>query len=145
VKGTGSVRYPVITNGKLSEIILTDVHHVPAMDYNLLLIATLERKGCSAAIANGRFNIIDDLDNEKVLSGTRVSTSYLLDLKYSKILYALKAVAILSKETGADTDNSSDYFSEDIVYSNDETAINSPVTTSVLNDEAIPKAGLGLS
>jgi len=66
-------------------------------------------------------------------------------LKYSKILHALKAVAILSKETGADTDDSSDYFSEDIVYSNNETAINSPITTPVLDDEAIPKAGLGLS
>jgi len=139
------VRYPAIVEGKLSEIILTDIHHVPAMDYNLLLIATLERKGCSAAIVNSRFNIIDDLDDEKILSGTRVGTSYLLDLKYSKILHALKAVAILSKETGADTDDSSDYFSEDIVYSNNETAINSPITTSVLDDEAIPKAGLGLS
>jgi len=42
VKGTGSVRYPVIVDGKLSEIILTNIHHVPAMDYNLLSIATLE-------------------------------------------------------------------------------------------------------
>jgi len=145
VKGTRLVRYPVIINGKLSEIILTDVHYIPAIDYNLLLIATLERKGCSAAIVNGRFDIIDNLDDEKILSETRVGTSYLLDLKYSKILHALKAVAILSKETGADTDNSSDYFSEDIVYSNNKTAINSPVTTPVLDDKAISKVGLGLS
>jgi len=137
------MRYPAIVEGKLNEIILTNIHHVPAMDYNLLLIATVEQKGYSAAIVNGRFDIIDDLDNEKVLSGTRVSTSYLLDLKYSKILHALKAVAILSKETGADTDDSSDYFSEDIVYSNNETAINSPVTTPEV--EAILEAGLGLS
>jgi len=136
VKGTGSVRYPAIVEGKLNEIILTNVHHVPAMDYNLLLIATLEQKGCSAAIANGRFDIMDDSDNEKILSGTRVGTSYLLDLKYSKTPHALKAVAILSKETGADTDDSSDYFSEDIVYSNGETAINSPITIPVLEAEA---------
>jgi len=139
------VRYSAIVEGKLNEIILTNIHYIPAIDYNLLLIATVEQKGCSAAIANSRFNIIDDLDNEKVLSETRVSTSYLLDLKYSKILHALKAVAILSKETGADTNNSSDYFSKDIVYSNNKTAINSPVTTSVLDDKAILKAGLGLS
>jgi len=91
VEGTGSVRYPVIVDGKLSEIILTNVHHVPAMDYNLLSIATLEQKGCSAAIANGRFDIIDDSDDEKILSGTRVGTSYLLDLKYSKTPHALKS------------------------------------------------------
>jgi len=136
------VRYPVIVDGKLDEIILTNIYHIPAIEYNLLSIATLEYKGCSAKIKNRRLDIIDDLDDKKVLSGTCVGTSYLLDLKYSKTLYALKsnnAVATLSKETGADTDDSSDYFSEDIVYSNnlsDETAINSPITTSVLEAEA---------
>jgi len=86
------VRYPVIIDGKLNDIILTNIHYVLAIDYNLLLITTLEQKGCSTAIANGRFNIIDDLDNEKILSRTRIGTSYLLDLKYSKILYTLKAL-----------------------------------------------------
>jgi len=85
------VRYPAIVEGKLNEIILTNVHHVPAMDYNLLSIATLEQKGCSAAIVNGRFDVMDS-GNEKVLSGTRVSSSYLLDLKYSKIPHALKSL-----------------------------------------------------
>jgi len=42
VEGTGSVRYPAIVEGKLNEIILTNIHYVPAIDYNLLLIATLE-------------------------------------------------------------------------------------------------------
>jgi len=36
------VRYPVIIGDRLSEIILTNVHYIPAIDYNLLLIATLE-------------------------------------------------------------------------------------------------------
>jgi len=90
------VRYPVIVDGKLDEIILTNVHHVPAMDYNLLSIATLEQKGYSTAIANGRFDIMDDLDNKKILSGTRVGTSYLLDLKYSKTPHALKSSYRLS-------------------------------------------------
>jgi len=36
------VRYPVIIDDKLSEIILTNIHHIPAIDYNLLLITTLE-------------------------------------------------------------------------------------------------------
>jgi len=85
------VRYPVIVDGKLNDIILTNIHHVPAMDYNLLLIATLEQKGCSAAIVNGRFNVMDS-ENQKVLSRTRVGTSYLLDLKYSKILHTLKSL-----------------------------------------------------
>jgi len=60
------------------------------MDYNLLLITTLEQKGCSAAIVNGRF---DDIDTDgKVLSGTRVGTSYLIRFEifentiYPKIL-----------------------------------------------------------
>jgi len=136
------VRYSVIVDGKLDEIILTNVYYVPAIEYNLLSITTLEYKGCLAKIKNGRLDIIDDLDDKKVLFGTYVGTSYLLDLKYSKILHALKsnnAVATLSKETGADTDNSSDYFSEDTVYSNNlsgETAINSLITTSVLEAEA---------
>jgi len=89
------VRYPAIVDGKLSDIILTNVHYVPAIDYNLLLIATLEQKGYSAAIVNDRFNIIDDLDNEKILSGSYVGTSYLLDLKYSKTPHALKALKSL--------------------------------------------------
>jgi len=83
------VKYPAIIDGKLNDIILTNVHYIPAIDYNLLLIATLEQKGCSAAIANGRFNVID-LDG-KVLSRTRVGTSYLLDLKYSKTPHTLKS------------------------------------------------------
>ncbi len=90
VEGTGSVRYPTIVDGKLDQIILTNVHHVPGMDYNLLSVATLEQKGCSATIANGRFDIMDS-GKEKVLSGTRVGTSYLLDLKYSKTPHALKS------------------------------------------------------
>jgi len=53
------VRYPVIVDGKLNDIILTNVHYIPAIDYNLLSIATLEQKGCSAAIVNSRFNVID--------------------------------------------------------------------------------------
>jgi len=85
------VRYPAIIDGKLNDIILTNIHYIPAIDYNLLLIATLEQKGCSTAIVNGRFNIIDNLDNKKILSRTRIDTSYLLDLKYSKTLYALKS------------------------------------------------------
>jgi len=36
------VRYPVIVDGKLNDIILTNIHYIPAMDYNVLLIATLE-------------------------------------------------------------------------------------------------------
>jgi len=36
------MRYSVIIDGKLSKIILTKVHYIPAMDYNLLLITTLE-------------------------------------------------------------------------------------------------------
>jgi len=36
------VRYPVIIDDKLNEIILTNIYYIPAMDYNLLLIATLE-------------------------------------------------------------------------------------------------------
>jgi len=36
------VRYPVIVDGKLDKIILTNIYHIPAIDYNLLLIATLE-------------------------------------------------------------------------------------------------------
>jgi len=83
------VKYPAIMDGKLNDIILTNVHHVPAIDYNLLSITTLEQKGCSAAIANGRFNVIDS--DGKVLSRTRVGTSYLLDLKYSKTLHTLKS------------------------------------------------------
>jgi len=90
VEGTGSVRYPTIIDGKLDQIILTNVHHMPGMDYNLLLVATLEQKGYSATIVNSRFDIMDS-DKEKVLSGTRVSTSYLLDLKYSKTPHALKS------------------------------------------------------
>jgi len=84
------VRYPVIVDGKLNDIILTNIHYVPTIDYNLLSITTLEQKGYSAAIVNGRFNVMD-LENQKVLSGTRVSTSYLLDLKYSKIPHTLKS------------------------------------------------------
>jgi len=84
------VRYPVIIDGKLNDIILTNIHYILAIDYNLLSIATLEQKGCSAAIVNGRFNIIDNLDNKKILSRTRVGTSYLLDLKYSKTPHTLK-------------------------------------------------------
>jgi len=42
VEGTRLVRYPVIVYGKLDEIILTNIHHIPAMNYNLLSIATLE-------------------------------------------------------------------------------------------------------
>jgi len=90
------VRYPAIVEGKLNEIILTNIHYVPAIDYNLLSIATAEQKGCSAAIVNGRFNIIDNLDNEKILSETRVGTSYLLDLKYSKTPHTLKSLYRLS-------------------------------------------------
>ncbi len=60
------------------------------MDYNLLSVATLEQKGYSATIVNSRFNIIDS-SKEKVLLGTRISTNYLLDLKYSKTLYTLKS------------------------------------------------------
>jgi len=33
-----------------------------------------------------------DSSKEKVLLGTRISTSYLLDLKYSKTLYTLKSL-----------------------------------------------------
>jgi len=33
-----------------------------------------------------------DSNKEKVLLGTRISTSYLLNLKYSKILYTLKSL-----------------------------------------------------
>jgi len=36
------VRYPVFVDDKLSEIILTNIHYIPAIDYNLLLITTLE-------------------------------------------------------------------------------------------------------
>jgi len=36
------VRYPAIIDGKLNEIILTNIHYISAIDYNLLLIATLE-------------------------------------------------------------------------------------------------------
>jgi len=36
------VRYSVIIDDKLSKIILTNIYHVSAIDYNLLLIATLE-------------------------------------------------------------------------------------------------------
>jgi len=36
------VRYPIIIDDKLSEIILTNIYYVPAIDYNLLLITTLE-------------------------------------------------------------------------------------------------------
>jgi len=36
------MRYSIIVDGKLSEIILTNIHYIPAIDYNLLLIATLE-------------------------------------------------------------------------------------------------------
>jgi len=52
------------------------------MDYNLLLITTLEYKGYSTTIINSRFNVIDS--NRKVLSRTRVSTSYLLDYSIRK-------------------------------------------------------------
>jgi len=90
------VRYPVIIDDKLNEIILTNIYYIPAIDYNLLLITTLERKRYSTAIVNSPFNIIDNLDNEKILSGTRVGTSYLLDLKYSKTLYTLKSSYRLS-------------------------------------------------
>ncbi len=64
---------------------------MPRMDYNLLLVTTLEQKGYSATIINSRFDIIDS-DNKKVLLGTRINTSYLLDLKYSKTLYILKSL-----------------------------------------------------
>jgi len=36
------VRYPAIIDGKLNEIILTNIHYIPAINYNLLLITTLE-------------------------------------------------------------------------------------------------------
>jgi len=36
------VRYLVIIDGKLSEIILTNIYYISAIDYNLLLIATVE-------------------------------------------------------------------------------------------------------
>ena len=42
VEGTRSVRYPAIVDGKLNDIILTNIHYILAIDYNLLLIATLE-------------------------------------------------------------------------------------------------------
>jgi len=36
------MRYPVIVDGKLNNIILTNIHYILAIDYNLLLITTLE-------------------------------------------------------------------------------------------------------
>jgi len=42
IEGTRLVRYPIIVDGKLNDIILTNIHYIPAIDYNLLLIATLE-------------------------------------------------------------------------------------------------------
>ncbi len=42
IKGIGSIRYPIIIDNKLDQIILINIHYVPRMDYNLLLVATLE-------------------------------------------------------------------------------------------------------
>jgi len=36
------MRYSVIVDGKLNDIILTNIHYILAIDYNLLLITTLE-------------------------------------------------------------------------------------------------------
>jgi len=36
------MRYSIIIDDKLNEIILTNIYYIPAIDYNLLLITTLE-------------------------------------------------------------------------------------------------------
>jgi len=84
------MRYSIIVDDKLSKIILTNIYYIFTIDYNLLLITTLEQKRYSTTIVNNRFNVID-LGNKKILYRTRIDTSYLLDLKYSKILYILKS------------------------------------------------------
>ena len=101
------------------------------------------------------------------LLGYKGSNQYRLqNPKDRKVYRALQVrfddITTLSKEIGASTDNSQDFFSEfsndtklshdgDFFsqYSNDvsgETAVNSPITTPVLDEvEAILEAGLGLS
>ena len=91
VLGTGTAMLPTIVDGEVTGVELTNVYHVPAMDYNLLSIGALEAMGCYCTIQDGRFDVMDGEDARVVFAGTRVDNIYILDLKYATTPNALRS------------------------------------------------------
>ena len=84
VLGISTALYLRVLNRKAEYIRISSVYYIPDIDYNLLLIITLEDKGYYTTIKEGYFDIINTKEDKVILSGTRISKSYILDLKYSQ-------------------------------------------------------------
>ena len=87
---TETVTLLTMIDSEPAEVEITEVYYVPDMKYNLLSIGILEQKGYYVTIRDDVFKVIDTLD-KVVLSGTRYSKDYILDLKYSEPLRALRS------------------------------------------------------
>ena len=87
---TEIVTLPTIIDSEPAKVEITGAYYIPNVKYNLLSIGTLEQKGYYVTIRDGVFKVIDTLD-EVVFSGTRYSKDYILDLKYSEPLRALRS------------------------------------------------------
>ena len=89
VHGTGSIFLPTIVDGRLREIKITNVFHVPGMYYNLISFSQLEDFGCELHIQHGQFNILDETQ-EVVFQGERIGDGYVLQLNYKEPPKALR-------------------------------------------------------
>ena len=79
VKGKGDVILDIIVNNSTQSIRLTNVFHIPNIQYNLLSVGVIESKGFTLQFKKGKVSIIDLKDDALAISGTRIGTSYHVD------------------------------------------------------------------
>ncbi len=78
VEGIGSVLIPVIIDSRVSEFLLTDVRHVPNIEYNLLSATQLDLQGYTHTGGDGK-NTFYNKRGEEVLQAFLHDRTYWLD------------------------------------------------------------------
>ena len=86
VLGKGMVTLDVLVEGKPEVVNFHNVPYAPELEYNLLLVGTIEKANYSILAKKGKMTVFDDKDNV-ALEAIRVGTSYLANVHASgKIL-----------------------------------------------------------
>ena len=79
VLSKGTVSPKVMIDGETFQVNVLNILHSPDLEYNLLLVGTIEEAGYSALAKNEKITVFDNEDN-LALVGTQIATGYLVDV-----------------------------------------------------------------
>ena len=81
--GKGTVTLDVLVDGKLEVVNFCNIFYAPDLEYNLLLVGTIEKAGNSILAKKGKMTVFDNKENV-ALEATRIGTSYLMNVSVSE-------------------------------------------------------------